>query len=202
MFNSGTMGLREDALRRILSLDAGRSAQLSLRLAQDQVQAQSGAVVAIDGERYVLFAAAELDERDLRQVAEAWSHQRTAILAGRPVIGSEWAVVPFGRPVTGMLYVGRARSALTPAILKHVVADLGELLELAISVRAQEPETKLVYETLLQRTPLRAIEKQRLVLLLKAHNWNKTKTALALGTTRATLYKWLERYRIQKQKPA
>jgi DNA-binding protein Fis len=188
------MGLREDALRRILALDAGRSAQLSLRLAQDVGQAHSGAVIAIDGDRYVLFATTELVEEDLQHVGDAWSTRRRELLRGHQVGADTWALLPIGRPVTGLLYIGRAQVRLETTLLRQAVAELGQLLEVALSVRSQEPESRMVYETLIQRTPLSQIARRKLELILRFHDGNKTRAAETLGVTRATLYKWLKKH--------
>ncbi len=191
------MGSREEALRRIISLDAGRSAQLSLRVAQDKAQARAGAVLAVDGSRYVLFASTELDQDDLSRIASAWREDDRSLLAGRPVVRAEWAVIPIGRPVAGLVYLGGVERALSGEVIRQLVADLGGILELTLSVRDREPEHRAMYEAILERTPLSQIEREKLILMLRANDGNKARVANLLGVSRPTLYKWLARHGIK-----
>lgn len=191
------MSLRDDVLRRIFSLDAGRSAQLSLRMAQDQAGALSSAVLAIEGDRYVLFTATELIEDDLANVRDAWSRRRPSLVAGRPVIEEGWALVPIGRPAIGLIYLGRAAKPLSADLVRHVVAELGQVLELTLNVRQEEPEVRLLLKDLLEHTPIRALEREQLLLILQKHDGNKARAARTLGITRATLYKWLRKHHVE-----
>jgi transcriptional regulator of acetoin/glycerol metabolism len=100
--------------------------------------------------------------------------------------------------VAGLAYLGRAAVPITQALHAEIVRELGELLEGALAQRAQEPEARIAYEAMLQRTPLRQLHREKLMVVLKAHGWNKSKTAEALGCTRATLYVWLNRYGIAR----
>lgn len=192
------MALREDALRRILSLDSGRSAQLALRLAQDQVQARSGAVLAIEGEHYVLCTASELEQRDLGRIASVWEKTAATLLTGQAVICKEWALVPIGRPATCLLYLGEASVPISGVIVRQLRDELGDLLALAMSVRAREPEMQVLHEMQVQHLPLHRIAREKLLLVLRACGWNKTRAAEALHVTRATLYKWMDRHGIKE----
>jgi hypothetical protein len=199
------MGLREDALRRILSLDARRSAEVSLRAAQDKLQARAGAVVAIDGERYVLFATTEPDDADLARIARAWLDDRRVLLAGDWIIHEDSIVVPIGEPVVGLLYLGGARTLAAPRI-RDTMEELGDLLGIAISLRDREPEAqamaRAVHEAYLLRTPMKGIARDRLELLLRSNDWNKTRVARLLGTTRATVYKWIAKHGLSQEEQA
>jgi hypothetical protein len=187
------VSLQQAALDRILGLDPARSAQLALQLAQDQAQASSGAVLVVDGAGYVVFVASELDQQDLERIASTWARSRQALLAGaEPALGVSWALLPIGWPVAAVAYLGRARS-LTRDLAQQIVSELGPLLELALSVRGRTPEAKALHELLLTHTPLRAISRQKLELVLRACDGNKTRAAELLHVTRPTLYKWLGR---------
>src|SRR5438552_8081555 len=90
------MGLQEEALRRRFSLDAGRSAQLALRMAQDGLEGRSSALVAIEDEKHLFVATTELDDSDIRNVNEGWSKSRGDLLAGQPVLHQRWVLLPVG----------------------------------------------------------------------------------------------------------
>lgn len=189
------MGLREDALKSILSLDAGRSAQLSLQLAQDKVRASSGAVLAIEGDRYLLFATTQVDQRDLGRIAEAWDASRPSLLAGEPTLRESWSVLPVGRPVTGLVYFGGSTLSLVDA--ERLSAELDQIFGLALAVREEEPEARRLFQMMLQKTPLRNIAKEQLRLVLRAHGGNKSAAARALGVTRVTLYKRIAKHGLE-----
>jgi DNA-binding protein Fis len=188
------MGLQEDALRRIFSLDAGRSAQLSLRMAQDGLGGRSSALVAIEDEKYLFVATTELDDADIRNVNEAWSKCRVDLRAGRPVLHQSWVLLPVGHPTCGLVYIGATDTPIGSDAVRRVSLELSSVFELALSVRHEQTEVQVLYEQLLARTPLSRLERDKLVLVLKAHDGNKTRAARTLGITRATLYKWIRKH--------
>src|SRR5262245_10746962 len=114
------MGMREDALRRILSLDARRSAEFSLRSAQGRARARHAAVLAVEGERYVIFVATELDQEDLDRIGAAWMRERAGLQAGRPVITTSWALIPVGHRAAGALYLGGTGRSLTTDVTTEI----------------------------------------------------------------------------------
>jgi DNA-binding protein Fis len=191
------MGLRDGVLRRIFSLDAGRSAQLALRMAQDGLGARSSALVAIEEERYFLVATTQLDDDDIRNVNEGWTTSRTDLIAGRPVIQARWVLFPLGRPTAGLVYMGAGETAIAADAVRRVSVELGSVFELALSVRHEQPEVQVLYEQLIERTPLSRLERDKLVLVLRAHDGNKTRAARTLGVTRATLYKWMHKHGLE-----
>jgi Bacterial regulatory protein, Fis family len=160
---------------------------------QDQAGAASSAILAIDGAGYVVWAATELVEADFQRITLAWADSRTELLTRHPIIEDEWALWPVGRPVTGLVYLGRAKQ-LSGELLRQLMTELAPLLEISLSVRDQEPEARMLYQALIERTPLRQLAREKLLVVLRAHDWNKTRAARALGVTRATLYKWLRKH--------
>jgi hypothetical protein len=56
------------------------------------------------------------------------------------------------------------------------------------------------WESYLERTPLRDLERQKLLLLLERHEWNIARVARLLGMARRTVYARLERYRIPRRR--
>lgn len=188
------MSLRDGVLRRIFSLDAGRSAQLTLRMTQDGLGARSSALVAIEEDEYKIIATTELAEQDLRNVEEGWSTHRGELIAGRVVLKRAWTLLPIGNPTSGFVYIGAGETPLAPSAVRAVSLELGTVFDLALSVRHEQPEVQVLYEDLLARTPLSRLERDKLVLVLRAHDGNKTRAARTLGVTRATLYKWMRKH--------
>jgi hypothetical protein len=193
------MELREEALRHVVAMDAARSAQLSLRVAQREALAESGAVLVLEaGDRYVFFATTELVQCDTQQMEASWHDGREQLEEGRPIIGGSWALIPLGDPLVGLLYVGRARVLLTPDLVQRLMTEIGHVVEVAISLRSKEPEMQRMYEALIARTPLRQITRDKLGTLLRLYEGNKSRVAREMGITRATLYRWIERHGLQE----
>ncbi len=188
------MGLQEDALRRIFSLDAARSAQLSLRMAQDGLGGRSSALVAVENEKCLFVATTELDDSDIRNVNEGWSTCRGDLLAGQPVLHQRWVLLPVGHPTCGLVYIGATDTPIGADAVRRVSLELSSVFELALSVRHEQAEVHVLYEQLIAHTPLSRLERDKLVLVLKAHHGNKTRAARTLGITRATLYKWIRKH--------
>jgi Bacterial regulatory protein, Fis family len=188
------MGLHEEALRRIFSLDAGRSAQLALRMAQDGLRGRSSALVAIEDEKYLFVATTEMDDADIRNVNEGWLKSRGDLLAEQPVLHQRWVLLPVGHPPSGLVYIGATEAPIDGDAVRRVSLELGSVFELALSVRHEQAEVQVLYEQLIAHTPLSRLERDKLVLVLKAHHGNKTRAARTLGITRATLYKWIRKH--------
>lgn len=188
------MSLRDDVLRRILSLDARRSAELALQTAEAKAQARSGAVVALAGDGYRLFASTDPDDSDLLRIASAWNEHRVTLLNGAPVVIADWAVMPIGRPVVGLVYLCKGKLELTPVLLRNLINELGDLFLFAFEARDRAPESRAMHELYLARTPMKDIERDKLQLMMRLYEGKKSRVAKALGTTRPTLYKWLAKH--------
>lgn len=97
-----------------------------------------------------------------------------------------------------MVYLGEARLPITGVIARQLRDELGQLFELAVSLRSREPELQALQEMTLQHLPMHRIAREKLELVLRACSWNKTRAAEALHVTRPTLYKWIERHGIKE----
>lgn len=191
------MALRDEALRHVVGLDSKRSAELALKIAQKEAQAESGAVLAVEGDEYSFFATTTLVQCDTEQFGECWAGDgRRTLEAGLPVIAGSWMVIPVGEPLLGVLYIGRARVLMTAAMASHLKTELGTVIRTALELRHHEPEVRLMYDALVARTPLRQITRDKMEALLRIYSWNKSRVAREMGITRATLYKWMDRFGI------
>lgn len=186
-----SVDLSREALRQVVALDAARSAQLSLRIAQTEAQAASGALMAIEGTRHVYFATSELDQDDIPRLAK-WQGSHAGLASGQPEIGADWAIVPIGRPTAALVYLGRAANPPSVYLCRRIVTELGPMFELSIAMRDRESEVQLAYRALVERTPMRLLAREKLLAVLRYHHGNKSKVAKELNITRATLYRWIE----------
>jgi hypothetical protein len=82
------------------------------------------------------------------------------------------------------------------------VADFQRLLTLSRALAGNGPEAPPPADgwgTYLERTPLRDLQRAKLVLLLERNEWNISRVARILGVTRRTIYLRLQRYEIPRQ---
>ena len=207
--------MEEEALRRLLSVDPRGSAQVPLRLAQAHLQASSVALIELRGKEHELFVSQGLAQGDLARVNRVWSTQRARILAGETVIddgraatGSEspavTAFAPIGCPPRGIFYVGPSILALSVEVVQVVVDQLGRLFELALMATSGTEQELLpvpAHQAYLERTPIRELEREKVLILLTRNKWNFSAVARLLEVTRPTLYKKLRRLGIRRPGP-
>ncbi len=181
--------LEREALRRLVSLDAQRSAMSSIGLAQERVGARAAALLALDGAGdYVVVTATELSQIDLDNIAGAWKRARTRLRLGEVLVVGGWALAPFGSPAVGLLYLGGAPD-LTSERMELLTRQLSQILEAAVSERAApsfDPD-RLTDEPMARGR----VARHRLLLILEYNGWNKARVARRLKITRPTLYRWM-----------
>jgi len=204
--------MEEEALRRLLSADPRGSAQVPLRLAQAHLQASSVALIELRGKEHELFVSQGFAQGDLARISRVWSTQRARLLAGETVIddgraavGSETPAVtafaPIGHPPRGVFYVGPSTLSLSADAVSEVVAQLGRLFELALTATPDvQPEALPLpaHRAYLERTPIRELEREKVLILLTRNRWNFSAVARLLEVTRPTLYKKLRRLGIHR----
>jgi DNA-binding NtrC family response regulator len=188
-----------EALRRIVSIDPARVAQLVLRLAREEAHARAGGLLAVTGQDYALVAVEELHTQDLQQIAFAWKQKRSTLLAGEPVVADVWAMTPVGEPTTALLYLGNLQEPPSRGWLHRLGEELGGLLETAVRLREQEAETRLMHELALAPGRSQGLSRERLALVLRACDGNITRAAKVLRVTRATVYNWTHRHRLSRE---
>ena len=181
------MTLRMAAIREVLALDAPRSTSVLVSVARLKVGAQSAALFAVDGDEWVLCAAAAtLGQREIQAITMAWESSRDVLRAGRPLARDGWTLAPIGRPVAGMLYFGGG----TPGHVQTVIRELGDAFLAALDVRNVRPESEAALE---EMTP-EELEAHQLRMLLERFEGNVARVARELHVTRVTVYRKIERH--------
>lgn len=159
---------------------------------------------AADREGFVPLAVRGAEHRVVDAIAGAAATRRSDLSAGRALSGAA-AEVEVGREgnfvlapvreadqVTALLYVqtdgARLRDSKDLSALVQFCRMLGAAINgPVLSLRGGVQE-------FLEHTPSDEVARQQLLTLLERHEWNIARVARALGTTRTTIYKRLERY--------
>lgn len=163
------------------------------------------AVIALGADRdgFVPLAVRGADRRVVDAVTKAAATRRGDLYAGRALSGAAseierdregsflLAPVLEAEQVAGLLYVQTDGPRLRDPKDLHALLQFCRMLGAAI----QGPALTLGgVEEFLERTPSDEVARQQLLTLLERHEWNIARVARALGTTRTTIYKRLERY--------
>jgi transcriptional regulator of acetoin/glycerol metabolism len=121
--------------------------------------------------------------------------------AGTP--GARLAVFPVfdGDRLAALLYVdGQEIGGSSPGDLQRLVELARGLVRGAPRPDPERPPVPDGWESYLERTPIREIQRRKLSLLLARNEWNISRVARILGVTRRTIYLRLERYQIPRQR--
>ena len=155
-----------------------------------------------------------VDERVAEAVETLWRRARGQLRSGGtlgmrdtpaaprggPPASEGLAVLPVfeGEELLALLYVdaiGRDRDAVELELRR-----LLRRLSATISSGSEERPPEDVLEAYLERTPVRDIQRQKLLLLLERHGWNIARVARLMGVTRRTVYLRLRRYGVPRQR--
>jgi transcriptional regulator with GAF, ATPase, and Fis domain len=91
-------------------------------------------------------------------------------------------------------FIEFADSATLGAILARACARLEQLR----GIEDQEASATVEVAAFLESTPREEIERRQLLTILERNEWNLARAARILGVTRATIYKRMGRFGIQR----
>lgn len=177
----------------LVSDEPRRSADKLLEFLVAHTRAKTGAVIAVDEDRPSIFVSRGLGLDALPAVRSIWTAQRSALMAGRAV-GDRYVLVPVleGSELVALLYLESPRELDLEGIRVFC-------LSLAQAVRAARRAAPPV-EVYLSSARSEDLERQRLVLVLDASEWNIAQAARVLGVTRRTVYERLRRLGLKRKR--
>lgn len=174
--------------------DPRAQAQRTLTAIMAVNAARSGAVFTLGPGGLALVVSAGIDQRGLDAATLAWMRDRHLLREGETVSAGEFSVTPLidgAFKTVGLLCLDRLDEKLCPpGDLRVLTGSLARQV-----VRATMGETIGPIEDLAEGEA-----KHRLLGLLNRHEWNIARVARAYGVTRMTIYAWLGRYGIQRQR--
>jgi len=183
---------------------------------------RAGAVFAREGTGFSLFASRGIDQHVLDTVPRIWEERRDLLLRGEAFYASDRAtdrrlprseragppsfvVVPVqsGGLLSALVYLDSAEPRFcTPHDLERL-GKFARIIAKAVSDSRRPdrdrgaPETWQAY---LERTPIRDMERDKLLLLLNRNEWNIARVARLMGVTRRTVYLRLQRHGIPRER--
>jgi hypothetical protein len=150
------------------------------------------------------------DRRVLDGIARTWSLRRSDLAEGRALYGVAGEVdagrdggafvlapVMEGGRLSGLLYVQSDEPRFRDPKDLDALVQFSRMLASAL---LGPPVTLSTLHDFLERTPSDEVSRQQLLLLLERHEWNIARVSRALGVTRTTIYKRLERYGVERVK--
>jgi len=164
--------------------DKRELAQKTLELMMVLSRASVGIVYRCAAGRADLFASQGAHQQVLDLAMDDWRHADGTA----PILhdGRTFLFLPCTRDgeMVGFAYLADAETVLAPARLRVFL----EVLTEATVPGAAEPEAEV------------QSERDRLLWLLRHNDWNIARVARLEGVTRKTIYDWLEKYEIPRER--
>jgi len=218
---TGLLGQFADAM--IGSAEPHRLSERALEVVMALVNGRSSGVFEVADQRLPLFASRGIDQHVLDAVETLWRRGEDQLRRGQPIYvpdtgaDGDLARATAGGPASlamfpvfdedelvGLLYVDSAERHFCQASDVERLAQFSRML--ARTVRPEPPPAAarepLGWEAYLERTPVQDIERQKLLLLLNRNEWNIARVARLMGVTRRTIYLWLQRFNIPRERVA
>lgn len=202
--------------------DPRRLAERTLDLLIALGNGRAGAVFAREGNGFSLFASRGIDQRVLDTVPRIWEERRDLLLRGEVFYASDRAtdrrlsrnertgppsfvIVPVqtGGALSALIYLDSTEPHFCAP---HDLERLGKFARIIAKAVAdsrrpdrdsRDPEGWQAY---LERTPVRDLERDKLLLLLNRNEWNIARVARLMGLTRRTVYLRLQRLGIPRER--
>ena len=169
----------------------------------------AGAAALGGGSQLTLRASRGIDPSVVDAIEVLWRRARGQLRGGESVRvagGAEGlTVLPLfeGEELLALLYLDGLRDAPDQAgDLDRVTRFSRTLARSVATERAGESPDEASVETYLERTPVADIQRQKLLLLLERNRWNISCVARLMGVTRRTIYLWLQRFNIPRERVA
>jgi hypothetical protein len=185
----------EAVVHLMVAKDPRQSADVILAFLMGVNDARVGAVFFVDDGCH-LFVGHGIDQGALDWTAGRWASSEKALQQGRLSRSDDQFLIPIlrGQRLAALVYLATTQVDLGS------IEEVSSLIFDAVTRSAHQPAAPSPVETYLQQTPVREIERRKLVLLLDQHEWNVARVARELQVTRTTVYKRLESFGIARKR--
>jgi hypothetical protein len=141
-----------------------------------------------DDNELTLEMGVALDEQAIVAARSLWNRDREALLSGTPSRDDHRALVPI-RGERSFLYVdGVDSKRLDVEMIAGVAAVASKAMRRDHSAPGEKP------------MGLEGLRREELIATLRLHEWNIARVARVKGVTRKTIYDWLKRYQIPRER--
>ncbi len=195
------MNIGAAAFQRVLARDPRGAMEETL--AQLMVDTGAGSAALFLGRGEVeLLGGVSVDQACLDRARGAWREDPNRFRDSQPLWAGEWSLWP--RPSgRGQLLLYLAGPHLKLPQVREAVAGVGGLLDVLVKVEASrvatpEVDIDVAVDSYLRSTTPEEVERRQLVVVLQQSEWNIARAARALGMTRATVYKRIEKFGIDR----
>jgi DNA-directed RNA polymerase specialized sigma24 family protein len=191
--------LAEGVVRSLMGRAPRQTADSLLEFVMGLSSADAGAVFIVREDGPALFCGSGLTQLALDWVRSSWQHAARDLAAGSiRRQDADWLVpVQHGRRLAVLLYIRAIR------LDQESVIDVSGLLaEAALKGDATPERATSPVDVYLETALSEDIERRRLVLLLRRHEWNLSRVARELGITRQTVYNRMEALGIERESRA
>jgi len=185
--------LAEGIIRALVARAPRQVADFLLDFVMSLSSAESGAVFLV-GRELSLFSSSGITQAGLDWVKECWERSRQDLRSGSVLSREDDWLVP-ARQADELIVLVYMRAAKPDY---DGIVEVTPLLAEAASQGRAAPESSPV-DTYLESALQEDIERRRLVLLLRRHEWNISRVARELGVTRQTVYNRLQALGIDRE---
>ena len=185
--------LAEGIVRALVARAPRQVADFLLDFVMNLSSAQSGAVF-LAGRELSLFSSSGITQSGLDWVSDCWERSRQDLRTGSVLSREDDWLVPARQEddLVALVYLRAAKPDYDG------VVEVTPLLAEAAAQGRAAPESSPV-DTYLESALQEDIERRRLVLLLRRHEWNISRVARELGVTRQTVYNRLQALGIDRE---
>ena len=199
------MDIRAAAVERVLARDPHGSLEETLTQLMAETQAACTGLFLGRGDAQLLGAVG-VDQACLDRVRAAWRREADRFRDGRPLWSGAWCVWPCGS-CRGVLLVYLAGPALKLPLVRDAVTGVADLLDMLVGIDPVAPDpqaygraSQTAVDLYLRATTPEEVERRQLTIVLNESEWNIARAARVLGVTRITIYKRMQRLRIERLK--
>jgi len=173
----------------LTATDPRDAAERTLRWLREQHGARSAALWCSNGTDLALQLSLGVDDGSLAGARALWAHGSDGLATGQPAIDGHRALIPT-RPKGSYLYL----DGIDPRRLDIALAADGA----AVAINALH--RKAVHAPGLRRHGADDVRRDELIATLRLHEWNLARVARVKGVSRKTVYDWLEKYHIERER--
>ncbi len=144
---------------------------------------------AVEGGELVLELGMGVTQDDIVAARAMWAANSTDLAAGRPLVEDDRALIPARVPGAFVLLEG-----IDPKRLD--VDTVADAASVALKALQRDEFTSKSHGLL----SMHGLRREELIATLRLHEWNIARVARVKGVTRKTIYEWLTRYNIPRER--
>jgi DNA-binding NtrC family response regulator len=192
------MDPRDSVALALVNMAPRRATEIVLAQMAGVARASAAGLFRVVDRRLLLFVSKGIDQSDLDRVHEAWRDASESVLARHTYTEESFVMVPLGGEPEGVLYLGAPNYFRLSSRAEETLRKLEPFLLYGLEAEGGDDSP---VEDYLRTTSKADIEKEQLMVLLRAQEWNITGVARVMGVSRVTIYQRMKRLGITVERP-